>query len=81
MEFAEQDNSKAILTNKTAVSNLVEIAKKYNTKLIHFSSDYVFDGTKGNLYTEEDKPNPLNEYGKSKLAGEQEALKYNNSII
>ena len=81
VEFAEQDNSKAILTNKTAVLNLVEIAKKYNTKLIHFSSDYVFDGTKGSLYTEEDKTNPLNEYGKSKLAGEQEALKYNNSLV
>lgn len=81
VEFAEQDNSKAILINKTAITNLVEIAKIYNLKLVHFGSDYVFDGTKGSLYTEEDKTNPLNEYGKSKLAGEQEALKYNNSLV
>lgn len=81
VEFAEQDNSKAILINKTAITNLVEIAKTYNLKLVHFGSDYVFDGTKGSLYTEEDKTNPLNEYGKSKLAGEQEALKYNNSLV
>lgn len=81
VEFAEQDNSKAILINKDAISNLVEIAKKYNAKLVHFGSDYVFDGTKNDLYVEEDKPNPLNEYGKSKLAGEQEALGYNNSLV
>jgi len=81
VEFAEQDNSKAILINKTAITNLVEIAKKYNMKLVHFGSDYVFDGAKGSLYTEEDKTKPLNEYGKSKLAGEQEALKYNNSLV
>lgn len=81
VEFAQQDNTKAFLINKTAVSNLVQESKKYNAKLIHFSTDYVFDGTKNDLYVETDKTNPLNEYGKSKLAGEQEALKYNNSLV
>ena len=81
VELAEQENSKAILINKTAISNLAEFAERYNAKLVHFSSDYVFDGTKGSLYTEEDKTNPLNEYGKSKLAGEQKALKYNNNLV
>jgi len=38
--------------------------------LVHYSSDYIFDDSKEGLYTEEDKPNPLNEYGKSKLFGE-----------
>lgn len=81
VELAQQDNTKAFLINKTAVSNLVQESKKYNAKLIHFSTDYVFDGTKNDLYVETDKTNPLNEYGKSKLAGEQEALKYNNNLV
>ena len=81
MEFAQQDNTKAVLINKTAVANLIEETKKYNAKFIHFGTDYVFDGTKNDLYIETDRTNPLNEYGKSKLAGEQEALKYNNSLV
>ncbi|MBR3628001.1 MAG: dTDP-4-dehydrorhamnose reductase [Elusimicrobia bacterium] len=81
VEYAQQDNTKAFLINKTAVTNLVEESKKHNAKFVHFGSDYVFDGTKNDLYIETDKTNPLNEYGKSKLAGEQEALKYNNSLV
>ena len=81
VEFAQQDNTKAVLINKTAVANLIEETKKYNAKFIHFGTDYVFDGTKNDLYIETDRTNPLNEYGKSKLAGEQEALKYNNSLV
>jgi dTDP-4-dehydrorhamnose reductase len=81
VEYAQQDNTKAVLINKVAVTNLVEESKKYNAKFVHFGSDYVFDGTKNDLYVETDKTNPLNEYGKSKLAGEQEALKYNNSLV
>jgi len=45
-------------------------AKKLSSTLIHYSTDYVFDGKKGNLYIEEDQPNPINQYGKTKLAGE-----------
>lgn len=81
VEYAQQDNTKAFLINKTAVTNLVEESKKFKAKLVHFGSDYVFDGTKKDLYFETDKTNPLNEYGKSKLAGEQEALRYNNSLV
>ncbi len=81
VEYAQQDNTKAFLINKTAVTNLIDESKKYNAKFIHFGSDYVFDGTKNDLYIETDKTNPLNEYGKSKLAGEQEALKYSNSLV
>ena len=81
VEAAQQDNTKAFLINKTAVTNLVDETKKYNAKFVHFGTDYIFDGTKNDLYVETDKPNPLNEYGKSKLAGEQEALKYSNSLV
>ncbi len=81
VELAEQDNTKAFLINKTAVTNLVEETKKYKAKLVHFSSDYVFDGKKKDFYIETDETNPLNEYGKSKLAGEKEALKYDKSLV
>ena len=48
---------------------------------IHYSSDYVFDGKKDNRYTEHDTPNPLNVYGKSKLAGEEAVQKYGGSYL
>ncbi|MDD5101638.1 MAG: NAD(P)-dependent oxidoreductase, partial [Endomicrobiaceae bacterium] len=67
--------------NKTSVSYLAEETKRINAKFIHFSTDYVFDGKKNDFYTESDIPNPLNEYGKTKLAGEEEALKYSNSLV
>lgn len=81
VEQAEVDNTCAYLINHKALQNLVEISKENNIKLIHFGTDYVFDGTKNDFYTEQDIPNPLNEYGKSKLAGEQEVLKYSNSLV
>jgi dTDP-4-dehydrorhamnose reductase len=50
---------------------LAEEAKRVDALLIHFSTDYVFDGVKDTPYVEEDRPNPINVYGRSKLAGEQ----------
>lgn len=50
---------------------LAEEASKLNALLIHYSTDYVFDGTKQAPYTEDDIPNPINAYGRSKLAGEK----------
>ncbi|MDD3053145.1 MAG: dTDP-4-dehydrorhamnose reductase [Endomicrobiia bacterium] len=81
VEKAEQDPTTAYLINKTSVSYLTEETKRINAKFIHFSTDYVFDGKKNDFYTESDIPNPLNEYGKTKLAGEEEALKYSNSLV
>ncbi|AXT58738.1 dTDP-4-dehydrorhamnose reductase [Aquimarina sp. AD1] len=71
VEQAEKEPDKAYLVNAEGVKNLAEICKKYDATLIHISTDYVFDGHKNTPYTEEDVPNPINEYGKSKLAGEQ----------
>ncbi|WP_025665459.1 dTDP-4-dehydrorhamnose reductase [Aquimarina megaterium] len=71
VEQAEKEPEKAFLVNATGVLNLVQACKEYNITLIHTSTDYVFDGAKKTPYVEEDKPNPINEYGKSKLAGEQ----------
>ncbi|EZH72274.1 dTDP-4-dehydrorhamnose reductase [Aquimarina atlantica] len=71
VEQAEKEPEKAFLVNATGVLNLAQVCKEYNITLIHISTDYVFDGTKKTPYVEEDDPNPINEYGKSKLAGEQ----------
>ena len=78
VDKAETDYWNAYKTNALGVRNLSFACKKYSSYLISYSTDYVFDGTKENgLYTEEDLPNPLNEYGKSKLTGEKWLLEEN----
>ncbi len=69
--------------NHLAVKNLATIAKEHRIKLIQVSTDYVFDGTKGTSYIENDEPNPQSVYGQTKLAGEQAMIKINpeNSVI
>ncbi|WP_211237849.1 dTDP-4-dehydrorhamnose reductase [Aquimarina latercula] len=71
VEQAEKEPEKAFLVNAEGVKNLAETCKKHYITLIHISTDYVFDGHKNTPYAEEDVPNPINEYGKSKLLGEQ----------
>jgi len=70
VEQAEKTPDLAYKVNAEAVKNLAEACKESNTTLIHISTDYVFDGDKKEPYTIEDVPNPINEYGKSKLLGE-----------
>ncbi len=71
---AEQDKTFAFAINATGVKNLAQAAQKNHARLIHLSTDYVFDGEKDASYTAEDYPNPINVYGKSKLAGELLAM-------
>src|SRR4030043_1313553 len=71
VDKAEKDFDTAYQTNAKGVENLALACKKHRALLVHFSSDYVFDGTKEDFYTEEDEPNPINNYGKSKLMGEK----------
>lgn len=71
VDKAEGDVSAAFKVNAEGVKNLAFCCKKNSALLIHYSTDYVFDGTKEDLYTEEDIPNPINSYGKSKLSGER----------
>jgi len=70
VENAEKETDEAFKINAEAVKNLAEICRKSDTILIHISTDYVFDGTKNEPYTDYDIKSPLNEYGKSKLLGE-----------
>jgi dTDP-4-dehydrorhamnose reductase len=71
VEQAEKTPEIAFKVNAEGVKYLAEICEKANTILIHISTDYVFDGEKKEPYTVNDLPNPINEYGKSKLLGEQ----------
>ncbi|WP_299883658.1 dTDP-4-dehydrorhamnose reductase [uncultured Lacinutrix sp.] len=71
VELAEDFSDKAFQINAEAVKNIAIACKKEKVVLIHISTDYVFDGKKKTPYLETDKTNPINEYGKSKLKGEQ----------
>jgi dTDP-4-dehydrorhamnose reductase len=74
VDKAETEPEKARLINVTAVKNLAEISQKHNIKLIHISTDYVFDGNQSRPYTESDIANPKNTYGITKFEGEKAAL-------
>jgi len=71
VEKAESDVEIADRINHLAVKQIAKIANTKKIKVIHFSTDYVFDGKKQEPYVEIDKPNPINIYGKTKLAGEK----------
>ncbi len=59
--------------NAVATENVARFCAEVGARLVYISTDYVFNGMKGEPYTEEDRPNPINAYGRSKLAGEQAA--------
>lgn len=71
VDKAETESELAHKINFLGTKNLALIAKKNHCKLVHISTDYVFDGTKISAYDEEDNPNPQSVYGKTKLLGEK----------
>jgi len=66
VNLAETDYEKAYQVNALAPYSLAVLSKEKNF-LIHYSTDYMFDGERKKCYTEKDKPNPINKYGKTKL--------------
>ncbi len=72
VDLCEDHLQLAFRVNALGVRNLVQAASKFGAKVVHFSSDYVFDGTSATPYLEWDHPNPISVYGRSKLAGEKE---------
>lgn len=80
VDLCEKEVDKAAIINGQAVEWVSQNAQRINAKFVQISTDYVFDGEKGN-YSELDTPNPINQYGKSKLVGELNALKYNGIVL
>jgi dTDP-4-dehydrorhamnose reductase len=70
VDKAESEPDLAFNINAAGPRNIAEAAKRLRAKLIHISTDYVFDGTKTGAYVETDTPNPLGVYGRSKYQGE-----------
>jgi dTDP-4-dehydrorhamnose reductase len=84
VDKAESDSENAFLVNQQGAKNLAQACKEFGAKLIHISTDFVFDATKNTPYQPADITNPLGVYGASKLAGEKsvsEILGDNVSII
>jgi dTDP-4-dehydrorhamnose reductase len=81
LEFCEKDLNTAMEINAHAVNTLAQTCAKLNSYLIHISTDYVFDGTKEQPYLETDEPNPLNNYGVTKLMGENFVLEKNKNAL
>jgi len=71
VDKAESEPELAMAINGVAPGIIAEEAKRLGAAVIHYSTDYVFDGTKDRPYTEDDEPNPLNVYGRTKLVGER----------
>ena len=81
VDVAEKEPVAAYQANALAVRNLALACRQIDARLIHFSTDYVFDGRAGRAYTEEDETHPLGAYAVSKLAGELYARAYVDSAL
>ena len=82
VDVAEKEPQAAYLVNGLAVRNVALVCRQIDARLVHFSTDYVFDGLAGRAYTEQDVPRPLGAYAVSKLAGELYARAYlDNALV
>lgn len=81
VDQAEQNRELALLINHTGAKNLAIIAEHFQIPLIHFSTDYIFDGLQTHAYQETDVIHPINTYGLSKWLGEEAVRQYNKQHI
>ena len=81
VDYCESHREEAFIVNAEAPCLLAEIANEKSAKLVHFSTDYVFDGKKDAPYTEEDMAVPLSVYGESKLEGERRVLEVSSQHL
>lgn len=81
VDLCERDPALAMTQNTQTVAHLAAALAGTHTPLVYISTDYVFDGTKGTPYDEDDAPNPLCVYGRSKLEGERLTLHYPHGVV
>jgi dTDP-4-dehydrorhamnose reductase len=81
VDVAENEPLAAYQVNALSVRNIAVACRQAGAKLVHYSTDYVFDGTKGSAYTEDDRPHPLGAYAVSKLCGELYARAYLDDVL
>ena len=81
VDRAETEYDQALLVNATAPGVMAREAARLNVRLIHYSTDYVFDGEAAEPYTERESPNPRSAYGKTKLEGEQRVAESGASYL
>tara|TARA_Y100000590_G_C15575732_1_gene960379 strand:- start:104 stop:988 length:885 start_codon:yes stop_codon:yes gene_type:complete len=81
IEQCEKDKKKAFKINVNIVKNLKVVAKKFNIKIIHISTDHIFNGKKIGYYSEKSKTSPINYYSKTKLMAENKIKQYKKSLI
>ncbi|MGI0073227.1 MAG: SDR family oxidoreductase [Nitrosotalea sp.] len=81
VDYCENHEDEAKKVNINSVEGLSEMSDSVGSKLIHLSSDSVFDGTKITPYTEEDIPKPINVYGYTKMVGEKIVLQNSNNVV
>jgi dTDP-4-dehydrorhamnose reductase len=81
VDLCEKEREQAFLINAEAPRLLAEICREKKAKLIHFSTDYVFDGEKSEPYTEEDPAEPISVYGRSKREGEENVLAMQDRLV
>lgn len=81
VDGCESDSNACFSVNAEGVKNIALACRQKRIKIVHFSTDYVFDGTRKTPYQEDDKCTPLNVYGKSKLAGEQYLKQFSDNFL
>lgn len=81
VDKAEEDKEKSLLINAQSVGSIADVCKKLGVKLIHFSTDYVFDGNASRPYHPYDNTDPVNFYGFTKLKGERKILNSNPEAL
>lgn len=81
VDLAEEKPELAYLVNEHAIRHLATLCASYRIKLLHFSSDYVFDGKAKTPYQEDSQATPINTYGLSKLLGEQAIIKNSSNYL
>lgn len=81
VDGCESDSDRCFSVNAEGIKNIALACRERRIKIVHFSTDYVFDGKKRTPYQEDDKCNPINVYGQSKLAGEQYLRQFSDNFL